>query len=565
MIWHYAYNQDLWPAMISVALTIILGLYSWYRRNVPGAKAFAIGCLFAMLWAIGSSLETAALDFPAKVFWVKFHALWQLPTVTAMSCFFLEYAGFGRYLTRRNIILLSIPALLVFSLMVTNQYHHLIWTSFLLDDYVVAQYGISTWVSIVYANLLGILNFLALLRLAIRSPRSRWPVAFILFGLISGRIMYLLDSLYNQRLSPGESVLIVIGLSCSVYAYALFHFRVLDPVQLARSVVIEQMTDGMLVLDMQGQIADINPAAAVIFDRPASGLCGRSVTELIPADSGIAVQPGKIELVKSEISLRLGEDTRYYNLDLTHLVDRRGEALGYLLLLHDTTGQKRSQELLMEQQRVVATLQERDHLARELHDSIGQVLGYISMQAQAAQKWAADGNTGKATPILSRLTEVAQDAHADIRESIVSLRTGTIPEWTFLQALQKYLDHYQSSYGIEIELLLDQPVMKDINPEAGVQVLRVIQEAMTNASKHGGAHYVKISIVRETDPVRIRISDDGSGFDPALLNQETSKHFGLMIMRERMAQIGGTVNVESQPSSGTTVSLEVPFSTWKAR
>ena len=74
MTWYYAYSQDLWPAMISVALTIFLGFYSWNRRNVPGAKAFAIGCLFATLWVIGSILEIAALDFSTKVFWVKFHA-----------------------------------------------------------------------------------------------------------------------------------------------------------------------------------------------------------------------------------------------------------------------------------------------------------------------------------------------------------------------------------------------------------------------------------------------------------------------------------------------------------
>ncbi|MDW7657905.1 MAG: histidine kinase N-terminal 7TM domain-containing protein [Bacillota bacterium] len=562
MTWYYAYNQDLWPAMISVVLSIILGIYSWNRRNVPGAKAFAIGCFFAMLWAIGSSLEIAAVDFSTKVFWLKFHALWQIPVVTALSCFFLAYAGFGRFLTRRNLILLSIPALLIFTLMVTNKYHHLIWASFSFDKFVIAEYGVGTWISILYANLLGIVNFLALLSLAIRSPRSRWPVALMMLGQISGRIMYVLDSLYNQVLSPGESVLIVIGLSCSVYAYALFHFRVLDPIPLARSIVIEQMSDGMLVLDMHGHIVDINPAATVIFDKPASGLCGRSVVEMFPADSGIEVQPDKIELTKSEISLGLGPNTHYYSIGLTHLLDKQGEALGSLLLLHDTTGQKHSQKLLIEQQRVVATLQEREHLARELHDSIGQVLGYISMQAQAAQKWVMAGNNEKTAPILSRLAEVAQEAHADVRESILSLRIGMAPQWSFLQALRKYLDHYQTSFNIDTELELPEQMSEDIlNPDVGVQVMRVIQEAMTNASRHGGAHNVKVVFAQENDHVNISITDNGSGFNPAKLNQEAGNHFGLMFMRERMAQIGGSVIIKSQLGSGTTVILNVPFGT----
>ncbi|MHB8963149.1 MAG: histidine kinase N-terminal 7TM domain-containing protein, partial [Saccharofermentanales bacterium] len=382
MNWHFAYSQDLWPALISVTLAIVLGVYSLYRRKVPGAIAFAIGCLFAMLWAIGSCMEIAALDFAAKVFWLQFHALWQIPLVTALSCFFLEYAGFGRYLTRRNLILFSIPAFVVFCLMITNRYHHLIWTSFSMDEYVMPSYGIVTWASILYANLLGLINILALLRLAIRSPRYRWPVAIMLFGQVSGRVMYVLDSLNHRIFSPGESTLVVIGLSCSVYAFALFAFRVLDPIPLARSVVIEQMSDGMLVLDMQGHIVDINPAAMAIFDQPAVALCGKAVVDILPADAGIERLPGRIELKKYETRIGSGDAARYYGLALTHLSDRRGDSLGYLLLLHDTTGQKRSQDLLMEQQRVVATLQERERLARELHDSIGQVLGFISMQAQ---------------------------------------------------------------------------------------------------------------------------------------------------------------------------------------
>lgn len=566
MTWEYAYNQDLWPAMVSVALTLYLGFFSWRRRKVPGARAFAIGCLFAMLWSIGSSLEIAAVDFSTKVIWIKFHALWQLPTVTALSCFFLEYAGFGRFLTRRNLILLSMPALVIFCLMLTDHYHHIIWSSFSRGEYITANYGIGTWASIVYANLLGLVNLLALLRLAFRTPKSRWPVAIMLFGQISGRVMYVLDSFQNRIFSPGESVFVVIGISCSAYAFALFYFRVLDPISMARTVVIEQMSDGIFVLDLKGHIVDVNPAAVNILDMPASDLCGRSVVDVMPADSGVDVQQSRIEITKSEISLSLGDAARYYSMSLTDLSDRHGDVHGHLLLLHDITRQRQSQERLMKQQRVVAALQERERLARELHDSIGQVLAYINIQAQAAHQWLVAGNTGKATTILNRLAEVAQKAHADVRESIISLRTGTIPEWTFLQALQKYLEHYRTSYDIEIELLLpDEHTMDDLNPEVGVQALRVIQEAMSNASKHGNAHRVKIAIEQQTEHARISISDDGIGFNPAHVNPDAGKHFGLMFMRERMAQIGGSVTIASQPGSGTTVLLDVPFGTRKGR
>lgn len=560
MTWHYAYNPDLWPALISVALTIFLGSYSWHRRTVPGAKAFAVGCFFATLWVTGSSLEIAALEFSTKVYWMKFHALWQIPTVTALCCFFLQYAGLGRFLTRRNLILFSIPALLVFCLMVTNDHHQLIWTSFSLDGYVTATYGIGTRASIWYANLLGLVNLIVLLRLALRSPRSRWPVALMVVGQITGRIMYVLDNSNERLFSPGESVLVVIGLSCSLYALALFRFRVLDPIPLARTTVIDQMADGMLVLDMNGRIVDVNPAAMKVFDTTAAGLTGRTVVEVMPKDAGIEVKEHTIELAKTEISLGLDDAVRHYSLNPTLLLDRSNQALGHLLMLHDTTGQRRSQELLMEQQRVVATLKERERLARELHDSIGQVLGFISMQAQTAEKWAKEGNTGKTVPILRRLAEVAQEAHADVRESILSLRTGTAPGWSFFHALGKYLDHYRTSYGIVTELRLPDALDEDVlDPEVGAQVMRVIQEAMTNAGKHGGAHTVTIALAIGDGCLTINISDDGCGFQPASLIPASGSHFGLQFMRERMAQIGGSIAIESQPGCGTRVALEVPL------
>ena len=562
MIWNYAYDPDLWPALISVVLTIILGLYSWRRRNVPGARAFAIGCLFGTLWVIGTCMEIAAVDFPVKVFWLRFHSVWHMPTVTALSCFFIQYAGLSRYLKRRNLFLISIPAVLAFILICTDRYHHLFWTSLAPGAYVIETVGIGTWITIGYANLLGIVNIVVLLWLAIGSRRYRWPVALMLFGQLSGRIMYLLDSIYIHLFSPGESVLFIIGLTCVLYAFALFNFSVFDPVPLARSVVIEQMNDGMFVLDMKGHIVDVNPTGAGMLAKPASGLCGQSVADVFPADAGILIQPGKIENTKSEISLGAGDDALYFNISLTPLMDRRGEALGHLLLMHNITGQRRAQELLMEQQRVVATLQERERLARELHDSIGQVLSYVSMQAQTAQKWAAAGNAEKAGSIMGRLAEVAQDAHADVRESILSLRAGAAPDWTFFQALRRYLSQFQASFGMNTSLALPEGLRDGaLNPATGVQVMRVIQEALTNARKHSGAHSVKVAFEQEEDHIRIAVTDDGCGFDLAGQNADAGKHFGLMSMRERMAQVGGSISIDSRPGSGTTVKLELPLGT----
>ena len=174
MNWSYSYSSDLWPALITLALTILLGSYSWRRRDVQGAKPFSVACLFAFLWTVGSNLEISATDFSSKVFWIKFQAVWQLPTMTALLCFVLEYAGFGSCLTRRNLSLLTILPLMTLLLVITNGYHNLVWTDFGLDDYVIQSFGSANWICVAYASILGLVIIAVLIWLAIRSPRHRW-------------------------------------------------------------------------------------------------------------------------------------------------------------------------------------------------------------------------------------------------------------------------------------------------------------------------------------------------------------------------------------------------------
>jgi signal transduction histidine kinase len=234
--------------------------------------------------------------------------------------------------------------------------------------------------------------------------------------------------------------------------------------------------------------------------------------------------------------------------------------IGQLLLLHDVTDQTRTQARLLEHQSAVAILKERETLARELHDGIGQTLGYVGMQAQTAIKLMLDGNQEKAESVLNRLVEVARDAHADVRESIHSLRTGSGKEWSFIPALKAYIDKFQSNYGVRTELSISDSINKKVfDATAGAQLLRVIQEALNNSRKHSGANVLKVSMHPDTTRVRITITDDGHGFDPSRLDHSDGSHFGLVFMKERMAQIGGSVKIISMPGCGTVLKLDVPI------
>ncbi|NJD59966.1 MAG: hypothetical protein FIA98_11275 [Anaerolineae bacterium] len=108
----YSYTPYIWPMLASALFFALLGIYSYRHRAVPCALSFTAMMIFPTFWSIGAALMLSANDLPTQIFWFKFLNLFKIPTATAELCFVLQYCGLGRFLTRRNLILLSIPILL---------------------------------------------------------------------------------------------------------------------------------------------------------------------------------------------------------------------------------------------------------------------------------------------------------------------------------------------------------------------------------------------------------------------------------------------------------------------
>ena len=551
-------TPTIWPLLLTILLFLALATYSWRRRNVPGALPFTIACLFGAAWMASFMMEYAAVDLATKVSWAKFRGLCGVPIITAVTCFVLDYTWPGRWLTRRNLALLSIPVLLSAALILTNDSHHLIWIGLPLVEGAIQQhFGLASWFGVVYCFVvLGAVNLVAFGWLFLRSPQHRLPVAAMVVGQITGRMLFLLA---RSNLFYPILPIDMFGLTFEflMYALALFGFRILDPIPLARQTAIEQLQAGMLVLDPLGNVVSLNPAARRILGISASQAKGRPIRDLLPAyPDEHRADRGRAEI---EFSLSAGQEIQYFTMEISPLNDWRGLEVGHLVMLLDLTEQKQAQAQILEQQRALAALQERERLARELHDGIGQVLGYVKMQAQAIANWVHEGETGKAEAQLATLAGVAQDAHTDLRGSILSLRSGDPASWSFLAALQHYLAAFQDNYGICAGLILSPNLAEDdFPPGVGVQLVRVIQEALTNARNHAKAQNVRVIIDRQEAHLTIEVTDDGVGFDLHALPNDGQRHYGLAFMQERVEQLGGVFRVESMLAEGTRVIVEIP-------
>jgi len=203
-----------------------------------------------------------------------------------------------------------------------------------------------------------------------------------------------------------------------------------------------------------------------------------------------------------------------------------------------------------------AVLEERERIARELHDGLAQVLGYINTQTQAVKKLLESRRIGAAASELDAMGAVAREVYADVREAIVGLRAapkGLVP------AIREYLSRLPGMTSCEIELrVVGDAEEVALAPSTEIQLLRVVQEALSNVRKHASACHVEVIVSADEDGVGVEIADDGHGFDPLLLDRTGWPRLGLQTMRERAQAIGGAFDVVSAPGEGTRVAVHVP-------
>jgi signal transduction histidine kinase len=572
----YAYTPAIWPPLAGAIFVAALGYYGWRRRSVPGALAFAIASLFAALVLLAMVPEAAAVAAATKIAWYKVEVIWEIATATAITCFVLEYTYPGRWLTRRTLTLLALPPLLVLLLVLVND-SQLMWRGLEVapDGAVVPRLTTVGAIAVAYAVGLILVNAAAVLWLFIRSPQHRWPAGLILFGMMASRGVFLLDLTHSPWAIAIDPLVVTVLLPWTMYAIALFGFHIFDPVPAARTVAIEQTREGMVVVDARGRVASLNPAAANMLSIAGVHARGKTLDELLPAFPGLSARltdtaSGPQEkapygqestLHVTEISVGTGSGVRLFALDCSVLKDFRGLLIGHLLILRDVTDQRRAQAQTLEQQRRLAVLQERERLARELHDSLAQVLAFVNVQGQAVRHLLARGEITAASDQVRRLIEVAREADTDIRESILALRVALV-EGGLWPALATYLDQFEQRCEIHTELRRPETLGEGaFEPLVEVQLLRIIQEALTNARKHSRARSVHVTFAAQDGRAQVTVQDDGCGFDPGEVCDDTRGRVGLRVMRERAEEIGGTLAVQSRPDEGTQVVVTLPLRT----
>lgn len=209
---------------------------------------------------------------------------------------------------------------------------------------------------------------------------------------------------------------------------------------------------------------------------------------------------------------------------------------------------------LQSRERELAVSEERNLLARELHDSIAQALAYMNLQLQLCEQSLSVGDTGEVSEGLARIRQGVQESYDDVRELLVHFRSRVGQqdlEAAIDSALRHFSEHGETTTHLDID-----GAGAPLDPETETQVLYIVQEALSNVRKHACATRVEVRLHRGADGLMVLVRDDGVGFE-VQDGVASQTHIGLSVMHERAQRIGAYFSVHSTLGTGTEVCVEI--------
>lgn len=244
------------------------------------------------------------------------------------------------------------------------------------------------------------------------------------------------------------------------------------------------------------------------------------------------------------------------------LLDKSGKLLGYRGMDRDITQRRQAEEhiRLLTRQLMRAQENERQKLSRDLHDTIAQDLSSLKIGLSTLLDDLPDAGP-RTRARISQLSEMLQKTITTVRDLSYDLRPVTLDQFGLVQTIQQVTEEFSERNGIEVDFLSAGMDDLELGYEMRITLFRLIQEGLNNIRKHAEAQRVSLRLVGSYPKIILRIEDDGKGFhvQERMTSAVKERHMGLRSMEERVALLGGTMKLDSLPSLGTRIRIEVPF------
>jgi diguanylate cyclase (GGDEF)-like protein/PAS domain S-box-containing protein len=337
-------------SFLSAIITLIASITAW-RRSAPGSFALSLLLLAMAIWSGCYATRWLEISVEATIFWfrIMFIGVGSVPTLFLI--FALAFTRNESWLTRRNLILLSIPPAIFLSLQWTNSYHHLFYQSLNIvpaNGFMLMEItrGPAYFVNVVYSYAVIGLGIFLMSQATLRSgPLYRYQYRLIVLASLlpwAGNILkeFNFEVYGNLDIAP-----LIFGVSGIIFVFAVLRTNFMDLIPVARSYLIETMNDGVLVLDVQNRIVDINPAMEKFINGKASSFMGKNAFDVLtPWMEKTELHLDRAE-TRSELTVPLSQ-SRYLDLQITPLYDRNQILNGRLMVFRDITERKQVEKRL---------------------------------------------------------------------------------------------------------------------------------------------------------------------------------------------------------------------------
>jgi PAS domain S-box-containing protein len=586
------YTHYIIPMLLAAVVSAGLFIYLLRRRAMPGAFSLALLLLAGTWWLVGETLLLTSDSLSVKLFWTKLEYIGIVSVPLAWLAFAVDFAGRRQWLTRMRLAFLAIIPAVTLLLAWTNDIHGLIWAdlhlyrsgSLLLVE---SMYGPWFWVNIGYSYLLVVAGAFLVLRAALYSFQLyRRQAVVVLVGVLVptvGNVVYVFKmGPYGMDLTP-----LMFTFSGFVLALGISRFKLADIVPVARDIVIDGMSEGLLMLDVQDRVVDMNRAAIQIAGLVPTNAIGQPVSRLL--SSWTELEKGRsngLAVGQTETAVGDGVGRRYYDVRFSSLLDRRGMRIGGLVILTDITERK-----LMEQ-RLQESYEREKGLRQELEEEIKKRLEFTRALVHELR-----------TPVTSMMVSSEMLASGVKEEPWLALSKSIHRGVIHLNnRIGELLDVARGEVGmlridpelVDVNLLLSE-VFEDLTPVASSQrkalvselpgslptiwadperLRQVVLNLLDNALKYtpeGGI--ITLGAVHADSSVTVRVSDTGRGIsdDEQKLLFRPYRRFGgsgeskpglglgLALCKTLVELHGGQISVESVKGRGSTFSFSLPL------
>ncbi len=576
-----------WALYVSASLgagllTLGVGVYSWRQRPAPGAKMITIISFSAAWWAFCNAFQVMVTDLAVMLFWDNIKTIGIVTIPVAWIALSLEYSGYGRFLTRRFWVLVSIEPCASIVMALTDTIFGLVHESPRIDTsgpfpYIGYELGIGLIVDLVYGYFLLSLGAALIIWKLLHLSRFYYAqTAAILAAMILPMISHVIWA--TGLLSPPglDITPIFFSISSVLFTWAVLHQGLLGIVPLALDSAVRSMNDGIIVLDEENRVVHLNPAMEQMVGQRTIDVRGLPANQLLSGWSELRDFVLSREYGRKEIAWIEKVNHPHYEVHIAPLRDKSDNLVGSLFVLHDITDIRHTQEKL--QQHAIELRARNEDLdayahtvAHGLKNVLQLMMGHCGLLMASHSKMSPE----KMQTTLEQVDIAAQKMN-DIIESLMLL-SGIRRETLTLEPLDMapIMDEVTKRLRAMIEEYHADIILPETWPTAvgyAPWIEEVWDNYISNAIKYGGMppHIHLGGEETEDGMVRFWVRDNGNGipeekwpfifssFGSVEYNGAKGHGLGLSIAERIVEKLGGTVALEESSDSGSTFTFTLP-------